>query len=194
MSKRIGLLGGTFNPVHLGHLVLAEQVRERLRLDEIWFIPVAQPPLKTEPDLAPAADRLRMVTLAIAGHPAFRASDLEIRRGGKSYTVDTLRAVRAHESPATAFFFLVGSDACGQLRKWREFPEILRLCRFVIVARPGFRAAQLPRGVRTIAMTPLDISATDIRRRIAHRQSIRYLVPAAVRRYILRRRLYAAAA
>ena len=191
MLKRIGLLGGTFNPIHLGHLVLAETARERLGLDEVWFIPVAQPPLKDDPDLAPAADRLQMVELAIAGHPAFRACDVEIRRGGKSYTADTLRELQSRDGGASAFVFIVGSDACSQLAQWRDYPAVLQLCRFVIALRPGFHPPTLPRGVETLEVPLLDISATDIRRRVTEGRSVRYLVPEPVRAYIQDRLLYA---
>lgn len=190
MSKRIGLLGGTFNPVHLGHVVLAEEARERLRLDEVWFIPVAQPPLKREPGLAPARARMRMVQLAIAGHPAFRAKDVELRRGGKSYTIDTLRVLRAQYQRRLRFVFIVGADACGQLRQWREVAQLMQLCAFVVATRPGYRPRGLPRRVRTMEIPSLEISSTQIRRRLAQGRSIRYLVPDAVRRYLQRHRLY----
>ena len=193
MRRRIGLLGGTFNPIHLGHLALAEEARERLRLDEVRFIPSAHPPLKHDPGLAPAKDRLQMVRLAIAGHPAFRVSDMEIRRGGISYTMDTLRQVRDRYGARAKLFFIVGSDACRQLRDWRGFPAFLRLCQFVIATRPGFRPTALPRGLMTLDIPLLDISATDIRRRIAQGRTIRYLVPDTVRFYINRHRLFAAA-
>ena len=191
MTRRIGLLGGTFNPIHLGHLVLAEEARERLRLDEVWFIPVAEPPMKDDPELAPAADRLEMVRRAIIGHPAFRASDIEIRRGGKSYTIDTLRELRRCYGTRCEFVFIVGSDACRQLAAWKGYPALLRCCRFVIAHRLGFRPTRLPQGVRALDIPALDISATDIRRRIAHGRSIRHLVPERVRSYIAARRLYA---
>lgn len=189
--RRIGLLGGTFNPIHLGHLVLAEAAREHLRLDEVWFLPVAEPPLKDEPALAPARHRLRMVQLAAEGHPVFRACDLEIRRGGKSYTVETLRALTARYGARHQYWFLVGSDACRHLRAWREWRTLLRLCRLVIAVRPGFRLTQVPAGAQTLDIPLLDISSTDIRRRVALGRSIRFLVPERVRAYITRHRLYA---
>ncbi len=191
MTQRIGLLGGTFNPIHLGHLVLAEEARERLTLDEVWFIPVAVPPLKDDPELASATDRLRMVELAIADQPAFRACDVEIRRGGRSYTIDTLRAMRAEHGAARHLVCLVGADACAQLPAWREWATILTLCEFVVAVRPGYRLNALPDGVRRLEIPLLDISATDIRRRLAQGRSIRFLIPEAVRRYVLDHRLYA---
>lgn len=187
--KRIGLLGGTFNPVHLGHLVLAEEVRDRLRLDEVWFIPVAEPPLKSDPDLAPAADRLRMVEMAIASQPAFRALDIEIRRGGKSYTIDTLRALD-EEYRHTEWHFIVGSDAAAQMPSWKDVPALQQLCEFVVVARPGHPMPALPRGGRRLEMPLLDISASDIRRRVAQGHTVRFLVPDAVRDYIATHKLY----
>lgn len=192
VSKRIGLLGGTFNPVHLGHLVLAEEARERLKLNAVWFIPVAEPPLKEDPELAPAKDRLAMVRLAIAGQPAFRVDDIEMRRGGKSYTVDTLRALRARYGPRHHFVFLLGSDAARQLPEWKDYPDFLRLCHWIIAIRPGARPAKLPPGVETLDMPLLDISATNIRRRIARGRSIRYLVPEPVRAHVIRHHLFAA--
>ena len=190
MSKRIGLLGGTFNPVHLGHLVLAESAREQLALDEVWLVPVAEPPLKAEAALAPAADRWRMVELAIDGHAAFRASDIELRRGGKSYTVDTLRALHQQYGAAVAWSFIVGADACGQLTAWRELSVLLQLCQFVLATRPGFTAPAAPAGARTITMPLLNISSTDLRQRVAAGHTIRYLVPDAVRLYIDAHQLY----
>ena len=192
MAQRIGLLGGTFNPIHVGHLMLAEEARERLHLDEVWFVPGAEPPLKAEPELAPAADRYRMVELAIAGHPQFRASDVEIRRGGKSYTVETLRTLHKQHGGQPQFVFIVGSDACGQLTAWRDFPGLLALCQFVVAIRPGFRPTELPPGVATLEIPLLDISSTGIRRRIAQGKSLRFLVPDAVRAYIAEHQLYRA--
>jgi nicotinate-nucleotide adenylyltransferase len=190
MTTRVGLLGGTFNPIHYGHLVLAEEARELLRLDEVWFMPVAEPPLKDEPELAPAQDRLRMVALAVADQPQFRASDLEIQRGGKSYTVDTLRALRQQHGEGVAWYFIVGADAAEQFASWRGIDDVLKLCRFVVARRPGYQRQIVLPGVDMIDIPLLNISATDIRQRLAQQRSIRFLVPEAVRRYLMDQALY----
>lgn len=195
---RIGLLGGTFNPIHVGHLILAEAAREQCRLDEVWFIPTATPPHKPAKDLADAAHRLAMVRLAVRGHRAFRASDLELNLGGISYSLHTVRLIRQRH-PAAQLHFIIGSD---MLRvPWYGFRELTSLCRFAVAARPVTPLAdpakggeaKLPAGLRTckrLAMPELDISSSEIRRLVRQGRSIRYLVPDAVARYISRHRLY----
>jgi len=202
-ARRIGLYGGSFNPIHYAHLVLAEQAREALGLDRVIFVPAKSPPHKALVHLAPASERLRMVRLAVADHPGFRVSDIELRRKGPSYTIDTVKAFRRRFGRQTKIFFLIGADTVGELPTWKSVRELATLCNIVPLNRPGARKATLrmlsptlgvdaARGIlsATLSMPNLDISASDIRRRVSEGQSIRYLVPAAVEALIRRKNLY----
>ncbi len=192
---RLGILGGTFNPIHLGHLMLAECAREQCALDQVWFMPTAIPPHKPSRQLLDGAQRLALVRLAIRGHQAFRASDVELRLGGVSYTLRTVRLLRARD-PRAEVWLIVGSDMLQV--SWYGMEELRRLCTFVVAQRPerprsrmigGVEGRRLP-GMRTITIPQVEISSSMIRARIRRGQSIRYLVPDAVRQSILRRRLY----
>lgn len=202
--KKLGILGGSFNPIHFGHLVLAETAREALGLDRVIFIPAKLPPHKTAAALADGADRLAMVRLAVAGNPAFAVSDMELRRPGVSYTVDTVRALRGKLGAGTSIYFLIGADTISELAAWREVTRLARLCKFVPMSRPGQASpnvAALEQAVgrlparailkRALAMPLIGISSSEIRRRIAEGRTIRYLVPEAVAAYIRRKHLYA---
>ena len=137
--ERIGILGGTFNPIHFGHLLIAQDAMEQLRLDRVKFIPSAQPPHKRYEGNATAAQRLAMIRLAVRGNPRFEVDDIEIRRGGTSYTVDTLAELRRRH-PSARFWFIIGADSLRELHRWREVERLVRMCAFVTVARPGFQA------------------------------------------------------
>ncbi len=183
---RLGIFGGTFNPIHYGHLMLAECAREQFRLDEIWFMPTATPPHKIGRELPGGRVRLAMVKLAVRSHPNLCGCDLELRRGGVSYTLDTIQAVH-REHPRARLFFIMGSD---MLRvPWRGLPTLRRLCTFLAAERPDGAAKRWP-GVRTINMPTLAISSSEIRARVRRGESIRYWVPDAVAAYIHRHRLY----
>ncbi|HPD16945.1 MAG TPA: nicotinate-nucleotide adenylyltransferase [Planctomycetota bacterium] len=199
----IGLLGGSFNPIHLGHLVVAEEARQRLGLERVLFVPALVSPHKLGKPLAPAEDRLRMVQLAIADNPAFEASDIELRRAGPSYSMDTVQQLRAQSDGAWDIHFLVGADTLPELPAWHRIGELADLCKFVVFSRPGesldafepLRAALRDDQVAALAARRFEIpligiSSTDIRRRAREGRSIRYLVPEAVRRYIVARGLY----
>lgn len=190
-SRRIGLFGGTFNPVHTGHLLMAQDAREALRLEQVRFIPCAFPPHKPAPDLAPARDRLAMLRLALRDHDGFVLDDLEIRRGAPSYSVDTLEALRCRQ-PDAQFYFIIGADSLPDLPRWYQAARLAKLATFVVVPRPGFALPAIPRGwrVRVLAGHACDIASRDIRRRVAAGKPIRELVPATVLRYIQRRNLY----
>lgn len=188
--RPIGLLGGTFNPIHIGHLRLAEEALEQLTLDKIVFIPCALPPHKGPNGLAPARDRLSLVRLAIQGHPQFEVSDIEVRRGGRSYTVETLRALKRRWGARTELVFIGGADALHGLPHWRQAREILTLCRFAVARRPGFSLPRHPRSIASIEMEPLEVEASTLRALIRRGRSIRYLVPERVRMAIERRNLY----
>ena len=139
---KVGLLGGSFNPIHNGHLTIAQHVHERMQLSQVLFIPTGDPPHKRDGSLAPANVRLEMVRLAIADNPLFTVSDIEIQRKGKSYSIDTIRALHHHYGPSTELFFIIGLDAFLDFPTWREPTELLRICHVVVVPRPGqsFRA------------------------------------------------------
>ena len=209
---RTALFGGSFNPIHCGHLLLADEVREALALDRVLFMPAALPPHKARQQLAPAVDRFAMVALATAGHPAFDVSDLELRRPGPSYTVDTVEALRA--GGADELFVLVGSETFLDLLSWKDAPRLARLARLVVVPRAGsafdpdsvqalkvlreigqerfVRAGHPlpPDGVLIIHAASLPISASDLRRRAREGRSLAYRLPDAVIAYIRARQLY----
>jgi nicotinate-nucleotide adenylyltransferase len=190
-SRRIGIFGGTFNPVHTGHLILTQDAMEALRLDEVRFIPCATPPHKLARDLASARDRLAMLRLALRDHDGFVLDDLEIRRGAPSYSVDTLAALRDRQ-PGAQFYFIIGADSLPELPRWYQADRLRKLATFIVLPRPGFTLPASPRGwrVRVIAGHACAIASRDIRRRVAAGKTIRHLVPANVYRYIQRHKLY----
>jgi nicotinate-nucleotide adenylyltransferase len=185
---RLGVYGGAFDPPHLGHLVAASDACDALGLHRLLWIPSAVHPLKA---VRTAADvRLEMVRAAVAGDGRFAADDLELRRTGPSYTVDTLRELRTRE-PDAALFFLTGADNLADLPRWREPDEIARLATLAVVSRAGDSLpANAPYPAVAVTVTRVDVSSTEIRRRVAAGLSIRYLVPDAVRAVIERERLY----
>jgi nicotinate-nucleotide adenylyltransferase len=189
---RIGILGGTFNPIHLGHLLIAQDALEAAGLDRVLFVPAATPPHKPLDGEVSATHRQRMVKLAIAGDSRFILDNREIRRGGKSYSVDTLAELR-RRYPRTDFYFIIGADSLSELHLWKDARQLVKLCRFIAVTRPGYRPkpARLP-GLRYrfLDTHPCAISSRDIRQRLCRGQSIRYLVPPAVLRYIQQQKLY----
>jgi nicotinate-nucleotide adenylyltransferase len=188
---KIGILGGTFNPVHHGHLLIAQDALEQLGLDRVLFIPAAMPPHKIPDRLATGRHRAAMLRLAIRGNRRFAVDDLELRRGGKSYSLDTIVALQRRELDAE-FYFIIGSDSLPELHRWRSIHRLARLCRFAVVARPGCRVRppRVPVRMEIVRGHPCDISSTEIRERVASGRSIRYLVPDMVRRYILGHDLY----
>jgi nicotinate-nucleotide adenylyltransferase len=189
---RLGLFGGTFNPIHLGHVVLAESAREQCRLDRVVFMPTATPPHKTSRGLLDGKARLALVRLALRGHAAFRASDFELRQGGVSYTINTVRHM-ASRYPGATLFLIVGSDLLGV--RWAAADELRRLCTMVVAERAG---SARPRGgsiaaagrTRRIVMPSIEISSSMIRERIRRGRSIRYLVPETVAREMARHGWY----
>jgi nicotinate-nucleotide adenylyltransferase len=197
---RLGILGGTFDPIHYAHLVVAEECRYRLDLDHVLLVPSAQPPHKQGRRVAPAADRLRMVELAVANNPRLRVSRLEVDREGPSYSVDTVRALRQEHGPEAELFFIIGVDALSEMITWREPRALLRLCKLAVVSRPTYnldltpllpRLPELAERVVRVPVPALDISSTDLRRRVARGEPIKYQLPEAVELYIREHGLYA---
>lgn len=196
---RVGVFGGTFDPIHIGHLIIAEEVRTRLELDQMVFVPAGLPPHKFGQPVTDVRERLEMVRLAIAGNPCFSISRMDIDRLGPSYSVDMVRLFLDGWGADTEVYFVMGADSLAELPTWRQPDRLMRLCRIVVVGRPGYRvdlheldrllpgAAMLIRMVDTPA---LDISSTDIKRRVHEGRSIRYLVPQAVQEYIHQHHLY----
>lgn len=176
--RRLGLYGGAFNPVHLGHLLVAQAAIEELGLDKLFFIPAAQTPFKQESRPAPAEMRLQWLRLALAGKTHHELDDQEIRRGGVSYTIETARHY-AKKFPQAKLFYLVGADNVPKLNEWREAGELANLLEFVAVPRPGQAPAEFPRPFhgRTLKGFPLEISSSDIRARVKAGLSIEFLVP-----------------
>lgn len=204
MTQKLGILGGTFNPVHQGHLILAQDALEHFGLNRVLFIPCAQPPHKAPNSLAAAKHRLAMLRAAVADNPRFEISTIELERSGPSFTIETLKTLR-ETHPDTRFYFMIGTDSLLELHQWREISELLELCEFVTMLRPGFPVEHLaeerlnlppPWPARLLKnLFPghaADISSTDIRRRVAAGCSIRYLVPDAVAGYIAAQGLYQA--
>ncbi len=191
MGKRIGILGGTFNPVHAGHLIIAQAVVEKYHLDSVLFVPCYQTPhtYKNPRGLVSAQHRLRMLRLAIAGNPVFKVSDIEIKKGGKSYSIDTLRMLRDQYPKGTKFYFIIGADVLSELATWRAIKQLRRSCHFITVARAGSKPYRQPRQYY-LPQPLIGISSTTIRSRIKKARSIRYLVPLLVERYIIKHRLY----
>ncbi len=184
---RLGIFGGTFNPIHLGHLILAETARETLRLDRVLFIPTGQPPHKPAKDLLPGPARVALLQAAIRDHPAFVVSDIELQREGPSYSIDTVRVLR-RQLPQAKLFLLIGEDMLAL--RWVAWEEIVRLCTIVVARRPGAGMPPKKRGMRWLPMPLVEIASSEIRKRIRAGRSIRYVVPPAVARLIQQRRLY----
>lgn len=192
MSERLGVFGGTFDPVHLGHLRAAEVAREALHLDRVLFVPSGHPPHREAAE-ASALDRYAMLALANAAHRDFVLSDLELRREGPAYTVDTLVALRALR-PDGELFLILGTDAFAEMASWREPERVAALCTIAVVDRPGAAPASpaLPAGARVerVERPTLPFSSSEVRRLLKAGQSVRYLVPEEVADYIEKRRLY----
>lgn len=199
-AQRVGVMGGTFNPIHIGHLVTADEARHAFLLDEVVFVPAGSPWQKSEEEVAPAEDRFVMTVIATAQDPMFTVSRIEIDRGGPTYTIDTLRALR-EQRPGSDLFFITGADAILQILTWKDPESILRDAHFIAATRPGYDLdrleKELPPGlegrVSILEIPALAISSTDVRRRVAEGRPIRYLVPAGVAAYIEKAGLYGGA-
>jgi nicotinate-nucleotide adenylyltransferase len=202
VALRLGILGGTFDPPHIGHMLMAQDAMDSLSLDGVIFVPAGQPPHKDSATISPASHRLKMLRHASAWNPAFTVDDLELNAQGKTYTIDTLQALRT-KHPGAELFFLIGSDSLADLQGWMRIHELLPLCRFITYARPGqcmqkirTQVAKLPDPWATQLLQDIqlgheiNVSSSEIRQRVSAKQSIRYLVPAEVEGYIERHELY----
>ena len=195
----VGILGGTFDPIHIGHLILAEEARVQLRFNEIFFVPAGQPWLKAGRSITPAFHRVEMVRRAIASNPYFKLCTLEVERSGPSYTVDTLMALREQLGAEAFFFFILGRDTLADIPLWKEPNRLLQICHLVVAPRinstvdldsletsvPGIK-----NNIIQLDMPVIEISSSVIRQRLAQGLSIRYLVPHEVERYITERKVY----
>jgi len=192
MAKKIGILGGTFDPPHLGHLIVAQEVQDKLKLDRIFFVPACLPPHKKKVRISAAFHRLRMVQLAIQDNPNFEVLDLELKRKGPSYTVDTLRVLKDAYTQ-TQFHLILGIENLKHIHTWRNPEGIFKLSKVVFISRPGATLNKTHKWLnysRLLAVKEIDISSTDIRERLRKGKSIRYMVPEKVLQYIQRHNLY----
>jgi nicotinate-nucleotide adenylyltransferase len=181
---KFGIYGGTFDPVHHGHLILARDACERFNLDRMIFVPCSQSPHKNVAPRASGRDRLRMLRLAIKDEPSFGVSDIEVRRGGISYAIETVEGLHL-QYPEAKWCWLIGADQVKDLATWRDYARLRRMVKFLVMERPGVA------GVRSALGRHISISASEVRMRIVQGRSIRYLVPDPVMRYIHRRHLFA---
>jgi nicotinate-nucleotide adenylyltransferase len=194
---RLGVMGGTFDPIHHGHLVCASEVATRFDLDEVVFVPTGRPSLKHGPDVSPAEDRYLMTVIATASNPRFTVSRIDIDRPGETYTIDTLRDLRTERGPDVEMFFITGADALMQILTWRSAQDLFALAHFVGATRPGYHMsdAAFPSGAVSLVEIPaLAISSSDCRERVRVGQPVWYLVPDGIVQYIEKRRLYRAIA
>jgi nicotinate-nucleotide adenylyltransferase len=194
----IGVLGGTFDPIHIGHLVVAEEARIKVGFNEVLFVPAGQPWVKLDRNITPAAHRVEMVRRAIAGNPHFKLCTLEVERPGPSYTVDTLTTLREQLGSEASLFFILGRDTLAGLHLWKEPKKLVQLCRLVVAPRLGSKDLKhlktsipgLLDKVIQLDMPVIEISSSGIRQRIAQGLSVHYLVPADVEKYITEQKVY----
>lgn len=200
-TKRLGVMGGTFDPIHVGHLIAAECAREALALDEVLFVPAGDPPHKENSQVTPAEHRYTMTLLATVTNPRFAVSRIELDRRGKSFTVDTIEALKAQLPAETEVYFILGSDSMADVPKWHRPERLLSLCHFIVVGRPGWDRSAVEASLGPLyephreRIHPIDIpevavSSSEIRARVRAGRSIRYLTPDLVVQYIEERSLY----
>lgn len=200
-ARRLGVMGGTFDPIHYGHLVAAEAAAEEFGLDQVIFVPAGQPPHKQPGAVSEARHRYLMTVLATVPNPRFTVSRVDINRPGPSYTVDTLRELHARFGPGVELYFITGADAMLQILKWKDAEALFSLCHFIAATRPGFRLSRLETvlgpvmekyrsRIHPLKVPALAISSTDIRQRVRSGRSVRYLLPDAVMHYIEKSGLY----
>ena len=188
--KRIGVFGGTFNPIHNGHIVIAEEVLRVLNLNKIIFVPANIPPHKEQSRIAQARDRYKMVELALEYNNNFEASDIEINRDGPSYSIDTISELKSKYSNEEEFYFIIGADTTPELSQWREINKLLKIIKFVVINRPKYPLKDIPQGALRIQIKGINISSSKIRELLEKNESIHSLVPETVEKYISKKGLY----
>ncbi len=186
--KKIGILGGTFDPPHNGHLLIANEVLDVLSLDEVWFMPNQEPPHKLKSNGASTQNRIEMLELAIDGHPNFQIEKIELERTGRSYTIDTMKLVK-ERYPSDEFYFIIGADMVEYLPKWNKIDELVKMVQFVGVNRPDY-LEESPYPIINVTVPEIGVSSKLVRNRIKEERTIRYLVPDLVRTYIEENMLY----
>ncbi|MGM0471877.1 MAG: nicotinate-nucleotide adenylyltransferase [Bacillota bacterium] len=194
---RLGIMGGTFDPIHNGHLVTAEEAADQYNLDKVLFVPSANPPHKTNQQISPAQDRYMMAVLATMNNSKFDVSRIEIERGGLSYTIDTIRRLK-EALPKVELYFITGADAILDIFSWKEPEKLLEKCQFIAATRPGYSLDKLQEDtfkdyqeqILPLSIPRLDISATDLRQRVSKQRPIKYQLPESVAAYIYKRKLY----
>lgn len=189
MKKKIGIFGGTFNPIHIGHLYIAQMAVEKCQLDQVVFVPAARNPLKSTKGLVSSKDRLKMTRLAIGKNPYFDVSDFEVRRGGKSFAIDTIRHFK-EKYENDKLYFVIGGDTLETLSTWKDIEEINKLVTFVVLHRPGSELKKTPYRTKLIPLPGLNISSTYLRRKVRVGGTVSYLLPGPVRKYIKDKNLY----
>ncbi len=198
-KKRVGIFGGTFDPIHMGHLIVAETIMDEFHLDKVVFIPAAVPPHKLDKQISPAKHRYMMTMLATCSNPRFQVSDMEMRRQGPSYSRDTLAQLIEEHGRDTEFYFIVGADSVENLHTWNRIDELLTMCHFIGASRPGCmpdmekiaqRFGPLAEKIHCLETPELEISSTEIRHRVGQKRTIRYIVPETVEQYIYKEKLY----
>lgn len=188
--RRIGVFGGTFDPIHNGHIMIAEEVFKELSLDKIIFVPANIPPHKLHTKIANAEDRYNMTKLAVGYNENFEVSDIEINRQGPSYSIDTIKGLKKNFNDTAEFYFIIGSDSIPELKYWKDVNGLLKIAKFVVVNRPRYSFKGIPKGALRIQLRGIDISSSKIRNRIREKESIDSMVPEDVKKYIIKRRLY----
>ena len=198
-KKRVGIFGGTFDPIHMGHLIVAETIMDEFHLDKVVFIPAAVPPHKLDKQISPAKHRYMMTMLATCSNPRFQVSDMEMHRQGPSYSRDTLAQLIEEHGRDTEFYFIVGADSVENLHTWNRIDELLAMCHFIGASRPGCmpdmekiaqRFGPLAEKIHCLETPELEISSTEIRHRVGQKRTIRYIVPETVEQYIYKEKLY----
>ncbi len=205
--KAVAIFGGTFNPIHFGHLSIAEEIRTKFNLDKVIFVPTNLPPHKNPSDLVSARQRWLMTHLATVSNPCFEVSTFEIDNGGKSYTIDTIKHFRKHFDEKVKLYFIIGADMLVEIASWKNVGEILQLCHFIAVSRPGYDvqkifnqyflgskyasiASELMENVLVEDVAMFDVSSTTVRQKVREWKSIKYLVPEPVEQFIHNQQLY----
>ena len=188
--NRIGILGGTFNPVHIGHLTIAQMVHEQLELDKVIFVPSNLPPHKSSKRVVSSKDRCHMLRLAIKGNSRFDISDFEVKKRGKSFSIDTVSYLRDRYPRGTKLFFIIGSDLLEALHTWKRIDEILKIATFVAVNRPGYKEKKSKIPVKSMTTAGLHTSSSYVRQRITSGKTVQYLVPDNILKYIKQKKLY----